>query len=209
MPLKFFSKDGSQGGWAVWHINETEEQLRSEVIGLPPSEIVHERKRLEWLAGRHAAMTLCNHVGLRYFGIRKNEFGKPFLEKYPHHLSLSHSFPYVAAQIDLHHAVGIDIEQPREKLLAVASRILSPSELLDAGKDTTKLCVYWCAKESMYKIHGSGSLFFSQHLNVEPFRLTGNGKLAGRIVNGGEEREVVMDYVVENEYVLVAGKQIK
>jgi len=205
MPLNFFLKDGFQSGWAIWHIEETEAQLTSDIIGLPPPEITNEKKRLEWLAGRHAIMALCNHVGLRYFGVCKDTFGKPFLEKYPHSISLSHSFPYVAAQIDKTRMVGIDIEQPREKLLAIAPRILSSSELLDAGKDITKLCIYWCAKEALFKVHGRGSLFFSQHLNVEPFSLSDKGALTGHIVNGRAIQDVAMSYRVEKEYVLVTG----
>src|SRR5262249_19505534 len=119
MPLKEFHREGDQSGWATWLISETEEQLSSLIIGNVPQEIINERKRLEWLAGRQLILSLCNHLGLRFFGIRKDEFGKPFLEKYPHHISLSHSFPYVAAQIDYDRPVGIDLEQPREKLLAI------------------------------------------------------------------------------------------
>ncbi|MBS1951758.1 MAG: hypothetical protein OJF59_001591 [Cytophagales bacterium] len=208
MPLNSFYQNEHQSGWATWRITETEEQLTSPVIGSPPPEITNERKRLEWLAGRHIAMTLCNHLGLRYFGIRKNELGKPFLEKYAHHISLSHSFPYVAVQIDRECAVGVDLEQPREKLLAVAPRILSSSELVNAGKDITKLCVYWCAKEAMFKIQGKGGLYFSKHLKVEPFELSETGSLAGTIVDETKRLPVNLNYQVSKEYVLVTGKQI-
>jgi len=206
MPLQTFHQDGKQSGWALWHITETEDELMNNVIGKVPDEITNDKKRLEWLAGRHLMLALCNHLGLRYFGIKKDEFGKPYLEKYPHHISLSHSYPYVAAQIDHDHPVGIDIEQPREKLLSIAPRILSAKELFDAGNDLAKHCVYWCAKEAMYKIHGEGGLHFAQHIAVNPFPLKPKGNLIGKIFTAASSQEVSLDYFVEKDFVMVVGK---
>ena len=62
------------------------------------------------------------------------EVAKPSLDQNSHHISLSHSYPYVAAQIDSH-AVGIDVEQPKEKLLRIAHRVFNKAEVKDAGTD--------------------------------------------------------------------------
>jgi phosphopantetheinyl transferase len=206
MPLREFHQSGAQSGWAVWHITENEEQLSSGIIGIVPDEIINEKKRLEWLASRQLILVLCNHLGLRFFGVRKDDFGKPFLEKYPHHISLSHSFPFVAAQIDYDRPVGIDLEQPREKLLNIAPRIMSPSELHDAGKDIVKHCVIWCAKETMFKIHGEGGLHFSNQLNVEPFLLQEEGSITGLISQNGKGTKVQLSYEVNPDFVLVYTK---
>jgi len=207
MPLREFHQIGTQSGWAVWHITESESQLSNGIIGAAPEEIVNEKKRLEWLASRQLILTLCNHLGLRFFGLRKDEFGKPSLEKYPHHLSLSHSFPFVAAQVDYDHPVGIDLEQPRQKLLNIAPRIMSSAELKDAGSDIIKHCVYWCAKETMFKIHGSGGLHFSNQLNVTPFLLQEEGDLIGVISENGRENRVNLCYEVNPDFVLVYTRQ--
>jgi phosphopantetheinyl transferase len=206
MPLKEFHQRGTQSGWAVWHITESEEQLTSGIVGNVPQEFINDKKRLEWLASRHLVLTICNHLGLRFFGIRKDEFGKPSLEKYPHHVSLSHSYPFVAAQIDYDRPVGIDLEQPREKLLNIAPRIMSQTELKDAGKDIVKHCVIWCAKETMFKIHGRGGLHFSNQLNVEPFLLQEEGNLVGRISEDSKESKVHLCYEVNPDFVLVYTK---
>ncbi|MBI1768852.1 MAG: 4'-phosphopantetheinyl transferase superfamily protein [Bacteroidetes bacterium] len=203
MPLREFHQHGPQSGRAVWHITENESQISSGIIGSVPEEIVNEKKRLEWLASRQLILTLCNHMGLRFFGIRKDGFGKPFLEKYPHHISLSHSFPFVAAQIDHDDPVGIDLEQPRNKLLNIAPRIMSPAELKDAGTDVIKHCVYWCAKETMFKIHGTGGLHFNNQLNVMPFHLQEEGTLIGVISESRKETRVELCYEVNPEFVLV------
>jgi len=202
MPLKEIHQTGPQSGWAIWHIEENGEQFTSNIIGIPPVEITHGNKKLEWLAARHLVLSLSNHLGLRYFGIRKDAFGKPFLEKYPHHLSLSHSFPYVAVQIDHDHPVGIDLEQPKNKILKIGSRIFSPVELADAGTDVIKHTVYWCAKEALYKIHGKGNVHFSNQLNVEPFLLQEEGTLKGTIFSE-KKMNVNLDYKIEPDYILV------
>ncbi len=202
MPLHKIHQTGKQSGWAIWHIDESEDQLANKIIGAPPAVITHQNKKLEWLAARHLALSLANHLGLRYFGIRKDAFGKPFLEKYPHQLSLSHSFPYVAAQIDYDHPVGIDLEQPKEKILKIAPRVFSSIELADAGRDIVKNTVYWCAKEVMYKIHGQGGLHFSNQLNVEPFQLQEKGRLKGNI-SMERKLEVDMNYQVTNDFIIV------
>ena len=202
MPLKEIHQTGPQSGWAIWHVEEDAEQLANKIIGNPPAEIRHESKKLEWLAARHLVLSLSNHLGLRYFGIRKDAFGKPFLEKYPHHLSLSHSFPYVAAQIDYHQPVGIDLEQPKDKILRIGPRIFSPVELADAGTDVIKHTVYWCAKETLYKIHGTGNVHFSNQLNIEPFLLKEEGSLKG-IISSDKKLRVSLDYRIEPDYVFV------
>lgn len=206
MPLRELHQTGPQNGWAVWHITESEEQLSSGIVGSVPSEIINEKKKLEWLASRQLILTLCNHLGLRFFGIRKDDFGKPFLEKYPHHVSLSHSFPFVAAQIDYDRPVGIDLEQPREKLLNIAPRIMSPEELSDAGTNIVKHCIFWCAKETMFKIHGEGGLHFSNQLNIEPFLLQEEGNLKGTISGKGKNTKVELCYEVNPDFVLVYTK---
>ncbi len=121
-------------------------------------------------------ISLSNHLGFRYFVVKKDAFGKPFLEKYPHHLSLSHSFPYVAAQLNYDQPVGIDLEQPKAKILKIAPRIFSPIELADAGTDVIKHTVYWCAKEAMYKIHGKGNLHFFESTEHRTVFIAGGGE---------------------------------
>jgi len=202
MPLQELHQTGPQSGWAIWHIAESHDLLENKIIGAVPPELTHENKRLEWLAARHLVLSLANHLGLRYFGVRKDVFGKPFLEKYPHQLSLSHSFPFVAAQIDHHLPVGIDLEQPKLKILSIAPRVFSPTELSDAGGDIMKSTVYWCAKEVLYKIHGRGGLRFSDQLNIEPFSLQEEGSLSGWIA-GDEEGKMPLAYCIEPDYVLV------
>ncbi len=206
MPLIKIQHTDTQSAWALWFISEKEEEFTSLLKERPESSIIHTTKRLEWLAGRMLLQQLTEQFGLEYHGTTKDEFGKPFLTDLPHHISLSHSYPYAAAQIDLHTAVGIDLEQPKAKLLTVANRILAADELLDAGNDIVKHCVYWCAKEAMYKVYGKKGLFFSEHLHVQPFILKNTGDIYGEINLDDRSCSQMMSYQIQPEYVLVHTK---
>lgn len=126
MPLLKMKKVGTQSTWALWLITETESELGFEVMETCPDEIISTQKRLEWLSGRALLKALVENCGLNYLGIRKDEYGKPFLKEHSFQISLTHSFPYVAAQIHNTESVGIDLEQPKDKLLKIAHRVLSP-----------------------------------------------------------------------------------
>ncbi len=206
MPLHKIEWTGHQCGWAIWHITESVDALAS--LAQPevyPEKIVSLSKRLEWLGGRILLKILVEQAGLSYQGLLKDEFGKPSLDQHLHHISLSHSYPYVAAQIDFQ-AVGIDVEQPKDKLLRIAHRVFNPSEETDAGKDITKNCVYWCAKEALYKIHGHGGISFSKNLKIEPFSLAQQGNLKGKISLNGSDCLINLGYSVEGDFVIVYTK---
>jgi len=206
MPLLKIQKTDKQSGWALWFITEQESELSEASGELVDSSIVSYTKRLEWLAGRALIKTLVENCGLEFLGIEKDQYGKPFLRKHPYPISLSHSYPYVAAQIDSMHEVGIDLEQPKSKLLTIAHRVLSPTEFEDAGTDIVKHCIYWCAKEAMYKSYGKRGLSFSNHLLVAPFELMRNGDLKGKIISNGKSKEQELGYSVQPDYVLVYTK---
>jgi phosphopantetheinyl transferase len=95
--------------------------------------------------------------------------------------------------------VGIDLEQPKEKLLKVAPRVLSNEELIDAGTDIVKHCIYWCAKEALYKLDGKGGLHFSTQLLIKPFERRLEGFIKGRI----HQNEFELGYQVNNDFVVV------
>jgi len=206
MPLLKIQKTSQQSGWALWFITEHEDEL-SEISGEHvDTTIVSYTKRLEWLAGRALIKSLVEQCGMEFYGLEKDEFGKPYLKKHPHLISLSHSYPYVAAQIDPNHEVGIDLEQPKSKLLNIAHRVLSAQELEDAGTDVIKHCVYWCAKEALYKSYGKRGLHFADQLHIAPFPLMRNGDLIGKITTDGYSRELALIYSIQPDYVLVHTK---
>ena len=207
MPLENLLR-GQTCTWGLWKITETETALAKEVY---PHEIIADQitnrlKRLEFVAGRVLIKKLLDSWKKEFLGVTKNEYGKPFLKNHPYPISLSHSFPYVAAVIDPKTPVGIDLEQPKEKLLRIASRVLHPEELEDAKSDIVKHCIYWCAKEALVKIHGKKDLIFSQNLRITPFSRQKSGELVGRIVVNTYETAIPLQYFVSDNFVVVVNR---
>lgn len=191
--------------WAMWRITEEEPVLGAQVW---PTEqvsdtITNPGKRLEWLAGRVLVKEVFRAMGLDFRGIRKDEYGKPYPAEYDYHLSLSHSFPFVAAILDKIEPVGIDLEQPKEKLLRIAHRVLHPEELRDAGPDPVKHCIYWCAKEALVKIHGQKNLVFAENLIIDAFSMKSEGDIRAKIVSGDGERVIPLHYIIYPNFVVV------
>lgn len=207
MPLeKIEANDGNP--WALWKIEERESDLKEAIDSFEqvPHTLRNDVKRLEWLAGRRLVKLLMENMGLRFKGIVKDTYGKPFPADSSFQLSLSHSYPYVAAYLHANRSVGIDLEQPKSKLLTIAPRVLDEPELIDAGQNIMKHCIYWCAKEVLVKVYGKKDLVFAENLKIGPFTLVSSGEIIGRIVVASKETIVPLYYEVHPDFAVVLNK---
>lgn len=204
MPITKIEADGARA-WGLWKIDESEQAL-CELAGSDeriPNHIHHPLKRKEFITGRLLARELVITLGMTYSGLTKNDFGKPLLKSGTGEVSLTHSFPLVAAIVSTGKPVGIDLEQINPKLLRIAARVFHVTELRDAGSDLIKLTVYWCGKETLMKIYGKTDAIFAEHLRLEPFTLQAAGTAVGRILVPGYEATVNLHYqVVDNVVVM-------
>jgi hypothetical protein len=82
-------------------------------------------------------------------------------------------------------------------------RVLTDDEWSDGANNLKKLCVYWCAKEAMYKIYGKRSLIFTEQILIKPFSLANEGSLEGSIHDEAEIRQIALNYAVEPQYIFV------
>ena len=144
--------------------------------------IRHPAQRTEWLACRVAVRRLVEAQGGVYTGLYKDDYGKPHLRDLPWFISISHTGGWAAAVLHQSRPVGIDIEPIRDQFQRVVPRILSPGEISHAAGQPSRLAVYWCAKESLYKLYGKRQLTFREHLHIDPFaddatQLTGHVRL--------------------------------
>src|SRR5436853_4898683 len=121
MPVTRMTSVGKDSLWALWKIDEDEADLSYHAMETCPEDIISSQKRLEYLAGRALIKSILESVGETYDGMRKDEFGKPSPKSSDYQVSLSHSYPYAAAQVHPSSPMGIDLEQPKEKLLRIAS----------------------------------------------------------------------------------------
>lgn len=204
MPLEKIVKE-ENWAWGLWKITETEIELKAMIRQDEPvpGAISNGQKRLESIAGRVLTRRLLDEFGQKYEGLVKNEHGKPYLRNSRYQISLSHSFPYVAVILHLEKPVGIDLEQPKEKLLRVAPRVLSATERADAGDIIVKHCIYWCAKETLIKIYGKKDLVLAENLQIKPFPLASEGHILGKIIVSDIERLIPLYYQVFPGFVLV------
>lgn len=207
MPLQKIEENHGNP-WALWKIEEDEGVFSMAINGIEtiPDAIRQRQKRLEWFAGRLLVKTLMERAGMPFRGIVKDEFGKPFPSGSVYQLSLSHSFPYVAAYLHRDRPVGIDLQHPKDKLLRIAPRILDADELASAGQDVTKHCVIWCAKEVLVKVHGKKDLIFSKNLKISPFSMNRSGDLFGRIIVHDRVTVVALYYEIHPEFTMVLNK---
>ena len=182
MPIVKTTKINEKSAYAIWKITESVEELKvltnTKNIQLPDISSANKIKQTEWMASRFLLVSLLEKIGYTYSGMYKDQYDKPHLKNLNVQISLSHSFPLVAAIIHLEKAVGIDIEKPRDKLRNIAHKFLSKEEQRICGDDLDLLCIHWCAKEALYKLYGKKKLTFKENLLV---RMTGN-ELYGKII---------------------------
>jgi 4'-phosphopantetheinyl transferase len=174
MPIIIKKQYDNHSHIAVWHITESYDTLQA----LLPSEILtdaelayihHSQKQIEFFCSRLAIKFLADKLGIKYLGIKKDEYGKPYLVGSTWQFSLSHTTEYIAVVMHETQSLGIDMEQPSEKLLRIAHKFLSETERNDADSDLDKLCIYWSAKEALYKLYGKRKVFFIDNLLITPF----------------------------------------
>jgi phosphopantetheinyl transferase len=133
------------------------------------SNATHPAKQMEWLASRTCVKYTVELLKHDYQGVEKDEYNNPYLSDIQGFVSLSHTSNYTAAIVNLEEEVGIDVERISDKLGRVAHKFLSEPERLHAGDDLLKMCIYWCAKESLYKWYGKKNLSFKDNIFIEPF----------------------------------------
>lgn len=110
-----------------------------------------------------ARTMICEFNGLvnRDIKFRKNEFGKPFLQKFKNiHFNISHSGDWIVCAIN-NKPIGIDIEQIKEINYNVAKSVFSKKEYSDLIKKNGKekleyFYSLWTLKESYIKSTGKG-----------------------------------------------------
>jgi phosphopantetheinyl transferase len=203
MPIQHFHKTSTQVV-ALWRIREEESVLVSQLSSLEkvPESLKHPHKRLEFIASRLLTQLLLKEFNHPYAGIYKDEFGKPYLTNSHLHISQSHSYPYVAVIVDAEKNVGIDIEQKKEKLYRIASRVFSEAELENAGNDLTKLCILWCAKEALIKLYGQKDLHLKEEIAIHDLTFSSQN-FSGRILKKEHEKLYPLQYLVQEDLVLV------
>ncbi|MFA0962790.1 4'-phosphopantetheinyl transferase superfamily protein [Roseivirga sp. BDSF3-8] len=191
-----------------WHLSERTDDLQKMLAdrGLPAGEglaIAHPRRRAEWMAGRLLVAGLLDKAGLEPEPLDKDSYGKPYLHKAPYQPALSHRSPWVVGLLHPEGEAGIDVEKPDNKLKRLSHKFLCNPEREHAADDPERLCIYWAAKETLYKMYGRKGVIFSEQLHIDPFEPGERGLITGHIRMPDMERTVRLHFEKLDELFLV------
>lgn len=184
LTIKDITPDSAYGLWHITESNEDLEKLVSKEDALHTADF-HPKRKAEYFATRLILKELVRHFGASFQGIVKDQHGKPFLKGSDFHISISHSYPYVACILHRLAPCGIDLETPRMQLQRIQQKFLSTRELALIQDDLDELCQYWCAKETLYKIYGRKQLIFAENIRVDR---RADGSLVGQVILDNDQQ---------------------
>ena len=157
--------------WMIWEITEDLSffQTFPENWTTNKDQEIVSQKKLESSAARFCLWNVCQQISEGPWDLRKDERNRPYFDQSDYHISLSHSFPFVAAIISHKKSVGIDLERFGRNVEKIGPRFLSAEEWnrwQDSHSDLTKA---WTCKEAIYKAMGVPGLAFQQDIQLPSF----------------------------------------
>lgn len=199
--------DDAHSRLGVWHITETEAELKA-LSSIPSDEleeisfIKSESLRKQKLAVR----ALLDAMFEEKVYLSHHDNGKPYIENNATNISITHTDKYVAVILNDLDDVGIDCESLDRDFSAVEKKALSEEEIDDLDDDhrNEQLAIYWCAKEAVYKKMSQYKVDFAEQIEIDAFRLKGEGELEATFINkDGFEEEFDLEYMTFDRHVLV------
>ena len=151
----------------VWKIEEPQAFFENFPASWSTPAIENPIKKLESIAARY-----CLHQLSQEFDsliLVQNDRNRPYFQNSDWHVSLTHSYPYVAAACSSKFRIGIDIEKPGRNIEKIAPRFLSEKEWEKWQKSSNLLTLAWSAKESVYKAAGKPGLSFQKEIEITDF----------------------------------------
>ncbi len=166
MPLAVHTLMAPETTLGLWHIEETPDELLplcTPIDRAQADRFVAASRRREWLAWHALLQSLCPGVQAHY-----DDQGGPILEN-GLHIGVSHTSDY-AAVILSPRPCAVDIEKIDRNYSRVLPRYASAAEqALGASLSDPTLypALFWCAKETLYKLKRIPGIDFLQDLHVE------------------------------------------
>jgi len=157
--------------WMIWEITEDLPffQTFPENWTANKDQEIVSQKTLESSAARFCLWSLWQQISEGPWDLRKDDRNRPYFDQSDYHISLSHSFPYVAAAISHKMPVGIDLERFGRNVEKIGPRFLSSEEWNRWQNSHSDLTKAWTCKEAIYKAMGVPGLAFQQDVQLPPF----------------------------------------
>lgn len=201
MPL-FKTIPITDGLISIWQITESAGELLSL---FSPEELDDEnfrmftfdKRKAEWLATR----ALLKHMIGPEFKITYTQSGKPLLQNTDYqHISISHSREFVAIYIHKNKNIGIDIESTNRNYTPILKKYLSENELIQVNNSTLLQCLYWCAKEALFKMVEEDGIDFKKQFEILAVDSC-QGFLSARYhIPGEKEINYQLHYITTNDH---------
>ncbi len=174
------------------------------------------RAELSFVSNRQRKIEILGtHLLLKFFfneekRIYHEDNGKPYVDDRNLKISISHSSHeevVVAIIIGKANSLGIDIERKRPTLFRVNHKFLSEKEQKQIFQMPTccqldLLALYWCAKETVYKMMPVSLPNFVDEIIVDPFEMSESGKMTVWADMRGEKKKLMLEYELTDEYAL-------
>ncbi|MBQ9185469.1 MAG: 4'-phosphopantetheinyl transferase superfamily protein [Bacteroidales bacterium] len=192
---------------AVWHITETEEELKK--LSATPTDEMEEISYIKSESMRKQRLAVRALLGELFEDkvyLSHHDNGKPYLENMVTNISITHTEKYVAVILHDEEDVGIDLESMDRDFSAVEKKALSEDEIddLDDDRRNEQLAIYWCAKEAIFKRVSAYKVDFAEQIEVERFRPRGEGELEATFIHkDGYEEEFELEYMTFDRHVMV------
>lgn len=154
-------------------------------------------------------------TGNRNLVIGHEPSGKPYVEGYK--IGISHTKGFVSVILSTSCDVAVDIEYINTRVLRIADRFLREDEKpnalqfskekkeegdKDVVPDVIPTLLFWCAKETIYKLYSDERLTFQ---NIKIMDAEQGGALCGNNLITGES--VRIDYTFNEDYVLTYARK--
>ena len=155
--------------WMIWKITEDLPFFQTYPENWVTQKIQENKvtqKNIESSAARFCLWNLCQQISDEPWDLRKDERNRPFFDSSNYHISLSHSFPFVAAVISQEKQVGIDLERYGRNIEKIGPRFLSAEEWNLWHDIPTHLTMAWTCKEAIYKAMGVQGLSFQSDIEL-------------------------------------------
>ena len=206
MPITDIREINEDTFLGFWSITETTQELTDLLKKVRPEQEIrtfkNENRQREWLASRILAYLLLQDFTSENFLLQSDENGKPVFPETDFQISISQSGGEVAVIVSSCYEVGIDIEIIREKVMQLATKFLSEKEQAFANADVARTCLYWSAKETLYKLYSRKKLLFKENLGLGPINELESGVLDGSITLQDFNKNYAVHYEKNNNFIL-------
>ena len=139
-------------------------------------------------------------TGNRNLVIGHEPSGKPYVDGYK--IGISHTKGFVSVILSTSCDVAVDIEYINTRVLRIADRFLREDEKPDIIPDVIPTLLFWCAKETIFKLYSDERLTFQ---NIKIMDAEQGGALCGNNLITGEI--VRIDYTFNKDYVLTYARK--